>query len=178
MNDLRYLFEDVKYGTVSARFERRSEPPPDVLISNVNVVPFIGDRAVIIRLADGQYEVPGGTREPDEAYLDTARRELVEEAGARLLNYTLFGAWRCHSTSEKPYRPHLPHPEFYRVAGYGDVELVSQPTNPADGEQVAAVEVLNITEAAEAFIASERPDLADLYRLAAQIREEAQRARL
>ncbi|MEO8393595.1 MAG: NUDIX domain-containing protein [Chloroflexota bacterium] len=170
--DLQALFEDIHWGPVSAHFERRTELPPDALISNVTVVPFMGDRVVIIRLADGRYEVPGGTREPDEAYVDTARRELIEEAGARLLNYTPFGAWRCTSSAEKPYRPHLPHPHFYRVAGYGEVELVSQPTNPPDGEQVVAVEVLTVTEAAAVFVASGRPDLADLVRLAAQLRGE------
>ena len=115
--NFQHLFEDIHWGAVSAHFERRSETPPDALISNVTVVPFIGDRVVIIRLADGSYEVPGGTREPGEAYLETARRELIEEAGARLLDYVPFGAWRCTSSAEKPYRPHLPHPEFYRVAG-------------------------------------------------------------
>jgi 8-oxo-dGTP pyrophosphatase MutT (NUDIX family) len=170
--DMLYLFEDIHWGTISAQFERRSELPPDALISNVTVVPFIADRVVIIRLADGRYEVPGGTREPDEAYFDTARRELIEEAGARLLNYTPFGAWRCTSSAAKPYRPHLPHPQFYRVAGFGEVELVSQPTNPPDGEQVAAVEVVSVDAAADAFITSGRPDLADLYRLAAQLRGE------
>ena len=172
--DLQYLFEDLKYGTVSAHFERRTELPPDVLISNVTVVPFIGDQVVIIRLVDGHYEVPGGTREPSEAYLATARRELIEETGARLLNYTPFGAWHCTSSAAKPYRPHLPHPEFYRVAGYSEVELVGQPTNPPDGEQVVAVEVLTVEAAAAAFVASGRPDLADLVRLAAQLRQEAQ----
>jgi len=170
--DLRYLFEDIHWGTVSTHFERRADLPSDAMISNVTVVPFIGDWVVIIRLSDGRYEVPGGTREPGESFLDTARRELIEEAGARLLNYQPFGAWRCHSSNDRPYRPHLPHPDFYRVVGYGDVELVSQPTNPTDGEQVAAVEVVTIEAAADAFIEWGRPDLADLYRLAAQLRGE------
>ncbi len=170
-DDLSYLFEDFHYGTVSARFERRTAPPDDALISNINVVPFIGAQVVIIRLEDGSYEVPGGTREPGEAFLETVRRELLEEAGARLINYLPFGAWKCHSTSEHPYRPHLPHPDFYRLAGYGQVELVTEPTNPADGEQVAAVRVMTVGEAAEQFRAAGRPDLADLYVLAARIRE-------
>ncbi len=169
-DDLCYLFEDFHYGTVSARFARLDVPPSDALISNVNVVPFVGEQVVIIRLKDGSYEVPGGTREPGEAYLETARRELIEEAGARLISYVPFGAWKCHSTSVRPYRPHLPHPDFYRLAGYGEVELIAPPTNPADGEQVAAVQVLTVDEAAAQFTASERPDLADLYRLAARLR--------
>jgi 8-oxo-dGTP pyrophosphatase MutT (NUDIX family) len=171
-DDLQYLFEDIQWGTISARFERCTMPPPDALISNVSVVPFVGTQVVIIRLEDGRYELPGGTREMGETIFDTARRELVEEAGAKLLDYALFGAWRCFSASEKPYRPHLPHPEFYRIAGYGEVELVGQPTNPADGEQVAAVEVVTLEAAVAKFTASGRPDLADLYRLAASARKD------
>lgn len=171
LDDLQYLFEDINWGTVSAKFERLEVPPPDNLISNVSVVPFIGDHVALIRLENGIYETPGGTREAGESYWQTAQRELVEEAGARLLDYTPFGAWRCHSTRSTPYKPHLPHPNFYRLAGYGAVELITTPTNPPDGETVVAVEVVTVEEAAERFIASQRPDLADLYRLAARIRE-------
>lgn len=172
--DLQYLFEDIQWGTVSARFEQLDVPPDDALISNVSVVPFIGDRVVLIRLENGSCEVPGGTREAGETCWQTAQRELVEEAGARLLDYTPFGAWRCHSSSPQPYKPHLPHPDFYRLAGYGVVELVSQPTNPPDGEKVGAVEVMTVEAAAALFRASGRPDLADLYLLAAYVREAQQ----
>jgi 8-oxo-dGTP pyrophosphatase MutT (NUDIX family) len=171
VSDFAYLFEDIRWGTVSARFERITQPPPDALISNVNVVPFVGARVLLIQLEDGSCEIPGGTLEAGERYLDAARRELLEEAGARLLDYTPFGAWRCHSSSPQPFKPHLPHPDFFRLVGYGSVELIGQPTNPADGEQVVAVEIVTVDEAAARFVASGRPDLADLYWLAARVRE-------
>jgi 8-oxo-dGTP pyrophosphatase MutT (NUDIX family) len=158
---LGYLFEDTRWGTVSANFQL-AIPKPDQ-VSNVNIVPFIDEQVIIVRLEDGSYEVPGGTREAGETYLDAVRRELLEEAGARLIDYVPFGAWRCYSSNEKPYKPHLPHPEFYRLVGYGEVELIARPTNPADGEQVAAVEVVTVEAAAAKFSASGRPDLADLY---------------
>jgi 8-oxo-dGTP pyrophosphatase MutT (NUDIX family) len=172
-DDLRYLFEDTRWGTVSAQFARLEQPPDDALVSNVNVVPFIDENVVVVRVETGEYEIPGGTREAGESIVETIARELREEAGARLLDYTPFGAWRCFSSREKPYKPHLPHPVFYRLVGYGNVQLVSVPTNPDDGEQVVSVEVVTVEQAAERFTGCGRPDLADLYRLAARLRDGA-----
>jgi 8-oxo-dGTP diphosphatase len=151
---------------VEAVFALRDTLPPPALISNVNVVPFVGDRAVVLRLPDGRPELPGGTREPDEGYLETLRRDLREEAGARLRTFTVLGAWRCQSTATTPYRSHLPHPLFYRIVGYGDVALVEQPTNPTGGEFIAEVAVVSIEEAAAVFGQWQRPEIAALYRLA------------
>lgn len=144
--------------------------PPDHLIGNVNIVPFVGNMCLAIQLTNGQWEMPGGTREPGEPFIETVRRELLEEAGARMISFTPFGAWRCLSTAPEPYRAHLPHPEFYRVAGWGDVEVVGKPLNLAGAEEVAVVECVTVEEAARRFRESGRPDLSDLYLLAAELR--------
>src|SRR5690349_23515172 len=93
------------WGPIRAQFQQLDSPPPEHMISNVNVIPYVGDQWVMIRLESGAWEIAGGTCEPDEHYLDTARREHLEEAGA----------WKCESEAPKPYRPHLPHPNFYRL---------------------------------------------------------------
>jgi 8-oxo-dGTP pyrophosphatase MutT (NUDIX family) len=163
------LFREVVWafgnGPTRAQFVYSKMVPPESLISNVNVVARSDGRFVVARLANGRYEMPGGTLERGEHYLDAARRELVEEVGAKLRGHRMFGHWQCQSTAARPYRPHLPHPEYYRVVLLGEVELVGDPTNPADGEQVEAVEVLTAVEAADRFTAIGRRDLADLYRL-------------
>jgi 8-oxo-dGTP diphosphatase len=159
-----------EWGPIRAQFQQLDAPPPEHLIGNVNVIPYIGDQWVMIRLESGAWEITGGTLEPDEHYLDAARRELLEEAGAKLLNFQPLGAWNCASEAPKPYRPHLPHPNFYRFVGYGEVELVGKPLNPSDAEQVASVELVSTEEAVHRYRSIGRHEFADLYLLAATAR--------
>ncbi len=159
------LFAPIRWGPVEASFALLGHLPPAQLIGNANIIPFVEDRVVVLRLADRRPELPGGTLEPGEGFLDAVRRELREEAGARMRSFTLIGAWRCVSAASEPYRPHLPHPNFYRVVGFGDIELVDPPTNPVGGEQVASVALLSVAKAAALFEQWHRPDLAALCRL-------------
>ncbi|HKP52008.1 MAG TPA: NUDIX domain-containing protein [Chloroflexia bacterium] len=166
VRDYPNLFTDGSWGSVRRKFDLLDGALPGNLISNINIVPFIGDKCIIIRVASGEWEIPGGTLEPGETYLEAAHRELMEEAGARLLTFKLFGAWLCHNPGE-PFLPHLPHPDFYRVVGYGQVEIIGTPLNPEGGENIVSVECVSIEEAAHRFHETGRPDLAELYRLAA-----------
>ena len=168
-NDFPNLFGSTSWGTVTCRFECLNETLPLNLISNVNLVPFNEDRWLVLRLQTGEWEVPGGTLEPGESYSDAISRELIEEAGARLITFEPLGAWHCFSTASKPYRPHLPHPEFYRLVGYGAVEIVGNPENPEGSEQVANVEFVPIEEAVQRFRDINRFELAELYQLAARV---------
>jgi 8-oxo-dGTP diphosphatase len=171
------LCSTVRYGPVDAVFVPGHALPPEHLIGNVNIVPFVGEEAVVLRVAGGHPEIPGGTLEPGEDYMAALRRELREEAGADLLSWTYIGAYRCHSVADKPYRPHLPHPDFYRVVGYGEIEFVTQPTNPAGGEEIVEVNVMPVGEAEQVFRQWQRPDIAALFRLAAKYRQSGREAR-
>lgn len=117
----------------------------------------------MIQLTDGRWELPGGTLEPDELPLDGLRREVREEMGGELLDYHLFGCFACESSADTAYRPHIPHPHFIRLAGFGQVRLDGEPLNPPDGEQVATVDVVTIEEAERRFRSTGRNDLADFY---------------
>ncbi|MCM3783529.1 NUDIX domain-containing protein [Neobacillus mesonae] len=136
------------------------------LISNISIIPVVGDQYVVMQLDDGRWELIGGTLEPDEHYMDGLRRELMEEIGAELVSYQPFGHFQCTSSAEVPYRSHIPHPNFIRLLGYGEVNIVAKPLNPEDGEQVALVELVDIDEAVRRFESIKRYDIAEMYRLA------------
>ena len=158
------LFKPAVWSEIVAVQFYAAQVADESLIGNVNIVPFVGDKVVIVRTEAGTYEIPGGTLEPDEPYLETIKRELMEEAGAHLKSdFVPCGYWLCRSLLPQPYRPYLPHPEFIRLVGYGQIDLISTPGNPEDGEQIAAVEVLSVGEAARVFRDAGRADLADLY---------------
>lgn len=139
-------------------------------VSNISIIPTVGDQYVVMKIDNGKWELIGGTLEPEEHYLDALEREVMEEIGAELVSYTLFGCFKCHSSASKPYRPHIPHPHFVRLVGYGEVSIVAEPLNPPDGEQVIAVEVVDIDEAVRRFEEIGRSDIAELYRMAHQLK--------
>ncbi|WP_162198446.1 bis(5'-nucleosyl)-tetraphosphatase (symmetrical) YqeK [Paenibacillus wulumuqiensis] len=167
LRTLPALSADIHWGPVTARFHERIDPAglDTALISNVSIVPMVGDRLVMIQLEDGRWELPGGTLEKDEPYLDALQREVEEEMGGMLLDYQVFGYFHCESAASLPYRPYIPHPHFIRLAGYGQVRLQGAPLNPPDGEQVARVDVVDIEEAVERLRSTGRSDLADFYRM-------------
>jgi 8-oxo-dGTP pyrophosphatase MutT (NUDIX family) len=163
------LCRERSYDAVSTRFEALRAFPPDGAISNIHVVPFTTNGCIVVEFDHG-WDVPGGTLEPGESWRDAAARELIEEAGAQLQSLHLLGLLRGHSTAGEPYRPHLPHPDFVVLLGWGDVEIVGAPSQPPDGEHVRRVHELTPGAAAQALRRRGRPDLAELYELATLVR--------
>ncbi len=159
------------WGPIRAEFETHGEPPAE-LIGNVNMAPYVEDGNWLIIRHDGGWCMTGGTLEPGESYLEAIERELAEEAGARLGSFEVLGAWHCYAHTDKPYKPHLPWPEFYRLVGYGPVEIIGDPGNPEDGEQVSEVACLPLEEACVRLSTKpdDGPELAELYRLAAFVK--------
>jgi 8-oxo-dGTP pyrophosphatase MutT (NUDIX family) len=165
--DYPHLFQERvwPFGPTRAVFELGVEPPAE-LISQVSMIPYIDDEWLTIRYQDG-YWFPGGHVELGETYMGAIQREMCEEAGARLLSFVLFGAWRCHSLVSVPHRPQVPHPVFYWVVGYGGVELVERPEKGVVDVATASLEEVcqRLGQAADIG-----PELVELYRLAAALR--------
>ena len=146
---------------------------PDV--SNVVVVPFVGDDVVVVKAPWGFAPV-SGTLEPGEHWCDAAVRELMEEAGAAPAIEPAdgpplhpFGAYLCRSHAAAPYRDHLPWPAYRRVIAWAEVQIVGPPTQPEGGERIDEVRVLDV-DAAAALLDAEPPPDAAIYRLAAELR--------
>lgn len=171
------LFGPLDWGIVHvAGFTQTATVPDRSLIQSVNVVPFVADRCVVIQAVDGSLMLPGGTRVPGESLLDTARRELMEEAGGEIDAARPFGYWFCHSRRTEPWRAYLPHPDYLRLVVVAEARLVRLPTNPEVGERIARVDLVAVPEAVNRFAESNQPELADLYALAAQLRKRSRPA--
>jgi len=164
------LSNEIGWGPVTSRFQTYAIPD-ESYISNISIVPMVGDQYVMMQIESGAWELIGGTLEPNEPYMDGLKREIAEELGAELLSFHLFGHFSCHSTADKPYRPHIPHPDFIRLLGYGEVQISGKPLNPEDGETVIAVEVVSIGEAISRFLQQGRSDLAELYQFVDDLRK-------
>ena len=143
------LFVEHYVTYAGCRVTYTTDPVDETLVSRLHLVATVPDGRIIIcrSVGDGWF-LPGGTREPGETITELARRELMEEAGAKLVGaITLFGAHLATSERDKPYRPHLPFPHAAWAYATAPIQLVGGPLNPPDGEQVVEVLALDASQA-------------------------------
>ncbi|MBZ2196906.1 NUDIX hydrolase [Occultella gossypii] len=133
----------VTYAGADIHYQRGA--PAEQLITRLHLVGITpAGRVLVCHSIEGWRFLPGGTREPGESVRELAGRELLEEAGAVFRSEPLvFAAHAATSRLPHPYRPHQPHPHAYWAYAVGRVEVTGPPTNPADGEQIVAVDELD-----------------------------------
>lgn len=159
------------YGPIEWRFTMYQEEL-DRDVAHVTVIPFVGPGCIVVRTGRGDLTFPGGTVEPDEHWVNTALREVREEAGASLRSLHPFGVFHCRSSRHRRYRDHLPHPSFVRIAACADVVVDGVPNSPPGAKIIKEVLVLDPREAAPLLALNGSPEFAELGLLAADERTE------
>jgi len=136
----------------NADLEFRLGPPPDERLTRLHVVALDADGLVVVcRSVEEWRFLPGGRREPDETLAQTARRELLEEAGAQPVgdSVRIFAHQHVTSYNPEPHHPHFPHPVSAWAYAVARVEVTGPPGNPAGGESVVEVRRLPVSDAAD-----------------------------
>jgi 8-oxo-dGTP pyrophosphatase MutT (NUDIX family) len=147
---------------------------PAHLIGLVKMVAYRGDAYLAIRTPHGWGE-PGGKLEPGETYDEAIRREMLEETGMRVKDFSLFGAFHCRALVNAPPDPGLLWPEFYFLWGHGEVERAREPC-PTPHERILEVAMAPLDKICGRMAPTPGagPLLVDLYRLADTLRRRAQ----
>jgi 8-oxo-dGTP diphosphatase len=158
-----------EWAAITMRFS--TQVPDEKLVASTHVVAFIDDLVLLCRDArEDVWFLPGGTREPGESVPESLARELLEEAGARLLDdFHPIGAHVGRTEAAQPYRPHLPHPDQAWLWGWADAVVIGPPTNLDGGEAIAEVDALPVLQAAER-VTSDTAWAGELILLAAELR--------
>ncbi len=111
-------------------------------IQQVQAVCFLNSKEIVLyENIEGWFGNPGGTLESGELVEETLKRELIEEAQLKLIDWKTIGV-------EQIFHPNKLEPRkescFLRVVA--QVELINKPVKDPDGKAIGRV-VVNIDEA-------------------------------
>ncbi len=89
--------------------------PPCHLITSSLAFAFAGDRFLMTRLVERDWDIPGGHIEAGESAEEAMRREVYEETGAQLGDVALFAQQKFVIHAPKPTGYKYPHPVSHQV---------------------------------------------------------------
>ncbi len=89
--------------------------PPLSYVTSVRALVFKGDAIVVIRDPTGHHVIPGGRREEGETLAETLQREVLEETGWTLSDWSLLGVMHFRHLAPKPEGYPYPYPDFLQL---------------------------------------------------------------
>lgn len=89
--------------------------PPDRLITSVRCVILNQDKVMVVQNPDGYRVLLGGRRETGESFVETLRREVLEETGWSVREPLLLGFLQFHHLTPKPVDYLYPYPDFLQL---------------------------------------------------------------
>ena len=98
-----------------------SQLPPRELVTTALAVAFAGDRLLMTNLRSRGWDIPGGHVELGEQPEESVRREVYEEAGARLGSMRLLGYQRLRLLGPQPAGYRYPYPDCYQAFYWAQV---------------------------------------------------------
>ena len=81
----------------------KEKVPNNIKITQVYGVVFSSDGRVLLRIEDGKYSLTGGHPENNEKYIDTLRREYLEETNVTLKYIHYLGYLLVKENNIEPY---------------------------------------------------------------------------
>lgn len=130
-------------------FYSYSDPDNELNIDNVAVsgaacICFDRDRNIILtKNKAGGYDLLGGKCEPGENYVDTLKREALEEAGVGLNKWQYFGFYKIITSDNAPEEYNDKYPkESYFLFFIALGEVVSEPY----GKEIEGYRVFSVDD--------------------------------
>jgi 8-oxo-dGTP diphosphatase len=114
------------------------QPPPTELVTGAFVLAFDGDRLLMTEEHGRGWNIVGGGVEPGETPEQAARRETVEEAGARLGELAVLGYQRMRLLGPKQDGYRWPYPDSYMLLFVAQVAALD-PFEPNDDASARAL---------------------------------------
>jgi 8-oxo-dGTP diphosphatase len=96
--------------------------PPQELITTAFALAFAGERLLLTNLMKRGWDITGGHVEAGEVPEQAVRREVYEEAGAKLGPLHLLGYQRLRLLGPQPASYRYPYPTCYQVFYWAQVE--------------------------------------------------------
>lgn len=119
--------------------------PQQKLVTSVRGIIFKGDQVLVVYNDHEQHILPGGRRERGETYLETVKRECLEETCWDIEVQQVLAVTHCQHQTPKPDKYVYPYPDFCQII-YVARATTYYPDRMIDDEYVTGAEFRPIAD--------------------------------